>query len=277
MPELLSVNYAVVAEFGSWDKALTGLASRLGTLGVRRGQLVGVYAHKANASAYSEDVLTAFYSLALPGRGALSLRMAAEQSNTLSWAQLHQRAAHTVASLADRSELVAVNAVGGGVSAAVLVITDTDLPADLTVPVRKVRVLHASGGSFAEATLQLEASLVSLGVRRGQVLSVDAHLEAAGAVVHQEAAVVSALYSPDLPGCGEVRLRLSSLSAARGKGWAQLDALTADGFAALELGTIADLLGMSAAHAPEGKAEIPVWYYAPADPACAPAPPAGGQ
>lgn len=279
LASLSNVQWVEGSASHSWDKAAASLANILSAAAVHPGQLVGVYARPAEPGAGM--VLTGLFSKQLPPkeRARIRLGVAVEQSARLSWAELWGRAAQRVSSLPESVSLVGVTASSASAGmegpSAVLTVTAADGSAHPALNASP-RLATGSGASLAAATAEVLETLRAAGVRKGQLLSVQAR-EQAGPAGAGAQLVVEVLYSTELPDLGSLSLSAHESSEPAGHGlstahvWAHLDMNVADLLAQLPLSAPTDIVSICALEMEGGaRPALVLWYYPPTDATSAP-------
>ncbi|CAJ1362981.1 unnamed protein product [Effrenium voratum] len=183
-------------EEGPFESAADSeLLEKLQAAEVQSGQVLAIDAH--NSALDSPAQLLAVVRRKSPGRGPLDLRCAVKRGD--SWAGLYAWAAQECA----ESEVVSVTGASSREGKTLLLFLGK-------ARAQPLRVLHANAlaGSWNGAADYILQELERLHVQRGQLLSLDAHNDGPEA-----AAQFSALYSPDLPGEGLLRLQYRGINS----------------------------------------------------------------
>eukprot|EP00854_Cymbomonas_tetramitiformis_P012324 gene12324-14555_t len=169
---------------GEWDAAAGELVAQLEKAGVRRGQLLAVDAHCS--SNFGKPIFSAHFAASLPDQGPLDLHFHGQHTDVYGWDDFYRIAA----SLVDNPRRVregpgsVVNITGScsiGSSAALYVFWHGGPNVEEAAPVEgdlldvQYVEARAAGDSWTEAAEAVIAKLQELNVRRGQILSIDAH------------------------------------------------------------------------------------------------------
>ncbi|KAK3263861.1 hypothetical protein CYMTET_27367 [Cymbomonas tetramitiformis] len=163
----------------TWDAAAPALLTMLAKSGVQRGQLLYIDAQVDTLTAL--PTLAAFYSPALPGRGPLELQYHKQETSEYGWDTFYSKAAE-----ACKAHPMSTRAITSSCAAAGAAVTfcfwdknvEEDREAQVTPEGHDIQVLEVRGNSPGEwdaAAGELVAQLEKAGVRRGQLLAVDAH------------------------------------------------------------------------------------------------------
>eukprot|EP00927_Polykrikos_kofoidii_P035840 TRINITY_DN30351_c0_g1_i1.p1 TRINITY_DN30351_c0_g1~~TRINITY_DN30351_c0_g1_i1.p1 ORF type:complete len:1244 (-),score=164.86 TRINITY_DN30351_c0_g1_i1:251-3424(-) len=186
---------------GAWNPTADAIIEKLRAAGVRRGQVLGIDAH--NNGENEKAIFSAYYDLALPDLGELSLKYEAQNSSA-SWAAIYEGASGQ----AQGKDVISMT---GSINTSqrlifyVFYYEGKPPPGSKRPCLDQVDIIESSGGSWNEAARGIIAKLSEVGVEKGQVISIDAHNSGANA-----AARFSAHYSLKLRGAGPLRLNFNA-------------------------------------------------------------------
>jgi len=187
---------------GTWAEAADGVIQRLEDKGVDRGQVLGIDAHTGNAE--EEAIISAHYCTQIPSRGPLGLRFKRMEPETeeFKWAPLYERACAHMKGRFFISNTASCSCKGSGVVICFYYAEPTKLD--------QVEVVASRAYSWQSAGQGLAQELEKAGVQSGQLLWVDAHNHPK----QSSTILLTAYYSPAIPGKGPLKLRHKSMRSS---------------------------------------------------------------
>mmetsp|Transcript_20882 Transcript_20882/g.46011 ORF Transcript_20882/g.46011 Transcript_20882/m.46011 type:complete len:322 (-) Transcript_20882:143-1108(-) len=199
----------VEARANCWIEAAEGIIAKLKALGVRRGQIISIDAHKDGPDGSVEQaIFSAYYSTSYQSLGPLNINYT-EQNEVYAWPEFYDVAAQRAT-----SDVFSITGSSNFPLLAVMYRFAYWPPAENSVPV-DLRWLEARGDNWTQAADSIIEKLANAGVQRGQIVSIDAHNNGP-----DDQAIFSAHYNPSALGFGNASIKYS-LQNTDAYGWAQ--------------------------------------------------------